>query len=97
MTQQRKKMVVAVILAVLCSFLLFGFAYVFFPIQPEQHTLGLSDSIGLSNALWAALWIGLSILIAITVVGIMLLVNRGRTKKHLLVSKKRTLFRGLGF
>ena len=82
MTQQRKKMVVAVILAVICSFLLFGFTYVFFPLQPEQHTLGLSDSVGLGSALWAALWIGLSILIAITVVAIMLSVNRVRTKKH---------------
>jgi ABC-type Fe3+ transport system permease subunit len=83
MTQQRKKMVIAVMLAVICSFLLFGVTYVFFSIQPE-HTLGLSSSVGLGSALWATLWIGLSILIAITVVAIMISVNRVRTKKHYL-------------
>ena len=78
-------MAITVILAILSAFLLLGISYILFPDQTLQQPpapLPTSKPENLLNeVLWAIQWIGLAAIIAITIVGAVLLVNRVKSKK----------------
>jgi hypothetical protein len=78
-------MAMAVIVALSSAFLLIGISYILFPDQTSQQRptpMPISKPIPLLNQiLWTIQWIGLAAIIAITIVGAMLLINRVRNKK----------------
>jgi hypothetical protein len=83
MLGQKVKMVSAVVVATLLGFLLLGLSYVLFPEQTSQPPPPLPTSKAeplTAQILWAAQWIGIAALIAITVVGVVLVAGRARNK-----------------
>lgn len=71
-------MALAVVAAVLLGLLLAGISYI---LVPDQKPLPMPVPSILNQIFGAVLWIALAALIAITIVGAMLLVNRVRNKK----------------
>jgi hypothetical protein len=80
---QKVKMLAAIVVGTLSGFLLLGLSYLVFPDQTSQPPPPLPTSKAeplASQILWAAQWIGLAVLIAVAVVGVVLIASRTRNK-----------------
>ncbi|NLE05540.1 MAG: hypothetical protein GX638_12170 [Crenarchaeota archaeon] len=82
MTEQKTKIVSAIILAILLPFLLFGISYALFDQTSQQSntTRGIPEPL-LSQIVWVIQWISIVVLLSITIMGIIIFVSRKISKK----------------
>jgi putative exporter of polyketide antibiotics len=80
---QNVRMIFAILAAISIGLALAGITYVIAPNKKPVQMLAPQPEPGaLDQLLSAATWMGIAIIISIAVVGVVLLVNRTRTKKH---------------
>jgi hypothetical protein len=81
---QKIKVTVAIASAILAAFLIEGISYLIFPEKTPGGGIPLEvERSSLTNqVLWAVTWVGLISFIAVTIVGLLLLINRVRTRNR---------------